>query len=342
MKRYLPFLITLTLFAYGCNQAPQFTVYGEIDNYEGYVFLRYGDAVDSTIIEEGKFIFEGTVERVMQAAITNKADGVFSAPFYLDNDSVYVKTTFAEPYIKMIEAHSPANTLVTQVIDEVGAIMEDEQKLRSNGIFLYMDSITQLYPRNDFIIDVTMEIVSGDYITLQQSDKLLGTIDTTLIHPVEFEAVKTAISRQERINPGDEFPAFSFNGLNGETFTQESFPNQYLLIDVWATWCGPCIQSFEKLKPIYEDLDGTLEILNVSIDPYPQLPINFLEKNKLPWKQAYAEGEFGNPFLKQLGVVFLPFYYLISPNGEILAINPAIEEIPELIKSKGSLKGVLK
>lgn len=72
------------------------------------------------------------------------------------------------------------------------------------------------------------------------------------------------------------------------------------------------------------------------------MAVNFLAKNSLPWKQAYSEDEFDTPFLKQLGVVFLPFYYLISPDGEILAINPNIEDIPELIKRRGSLKEVLK
>lgn len=342
MKRYLLFSIALTLFVYGCKKAPQFTIHGEIDNYEGYVFLRFDEEVDSTLVENGSFYFEGSVNRVVEATITNKANGIYAAPFYLDNDSVYVKTAYSEPYIEMIEVYSKANELPQKVMEDLGAIMQDEEKLRSNGMFLYMDSITRVHPKNDFILEIITEVITSDFITIQQSEKLLSTIDTTLIHPMEFETVKTALSRQERINPGDKFPVFSFNGLNGETFTQESFPNQYLLIDVWATWCGPCIKSFEQLKPLYEELDGELEILNVSIDPKKEMAVNFLAKNSLPWKQAYSEGEFDNPFLKQLGVVFLPFYYLISPDGEILAINPNIEDIPELIKRRGSLKEVLK
>lgn len=341
MKKHITILILLLLVS-SCTQEPKYEIYGEIENYEGYVFLRYKDFVDSTLIEDGKFFFEGNVDRVVEASITNKATGIYAAPFYLDNDSVYVSTFYAEPFIRLSDVYSPANGLIEQVIAELGEIMEDEEQLRSNGMFLYMDSITKIHPRHDFIIEITSEVITSDYITIGQANQLLSTIDTTLIDPLEFESVKTALDRQERINPGDSFPDFSFEGFEGEIYTQESFPDQYLLIDVWATWCGPCLQAFEKLKPIYKELDGELEILAVSIDPTLERAQNSLTKNPLPWKTAYAEGEFDNAFLKQLGVVFLPFYYLMSPEGEILALNPKVEDIPKLIKNRGSLKEVLK
>lgn len=334
-------LLSLLLFV-ACEKGPTYQVHGSIENYDGYVFLRYGDFVDSTLVEEGNFYFEGTTDRVVQATITNKADGPYTAPFFLDNDSIAIQTIFQEPFLTLIEAYSPANQLVEQVISELGTIMEDEEKLRSNAMFLYMDSITTLYPRNDFVLDLISEVITSEFITSQQATSLLNQIDTTLMHPSDFESLKIALDRQARINPGDPFPDFTFEGLNDEVFTKESFPNQYILIDVWATWCAPCLNAFEELKPIYEALDGKLEILGLSIDRTQDRPINFLAQNELPWKQAWTADEFDNTFLQQLGVVFLPFYYLISPQGEIIAINPDISEIPDLIKRQASLKEVMK
>jgi len=342
MKKQLTIIALIFISVMACQQGPKYQIYGEIENYEGYVFLRYRGFVDSTLVQDGKFSFEGSVDRVVEATITNKANGVFSAPFYLDNDSIYVKAAYSEPYIRLSEVFSPANQITEQVMEDLGAIMDDEEKLRSNAMFLYMDSITQKHPKHDFILEITSEVITSDFITIQQAERLLSIVDTTLMDPMEFESVKTALSRQERINPGDQFPDFSFEGFNGELYTKESFPDQYLLVDVWATWCGPCLKGFQELVPIYEELDGQLEILAVSIDPTRDRALQYLSKNNFPWKQAYAEGEFDNEFLQQLGVVFLPFYYLISPEGEILAINPSVDEIPELIKSRGSLKEVMK
>jgi len=340
-KQQIIAILLLFLLA-ACEKGPAYRIYGDIENYEGYVFLRYGDFVDSTMVEEGNFRFEGTTDRVVQATITNKVDGPYTAPFYLDNDSIYLQTSFQEPFITLVDVYSPANDLPIQVISELGAIMEDEEQLRSNGMFLYMDSITTVHPRNDFILELISEVITSDFITIQQAESLLGQIDTTLMHPSDFESLKLALDRQERINPGDPFPDFTFKGLYGEIYTKESFPDQYVLIDVWATWCAPCLDAFEELKPLYEELDGQLEIIGLSIDKTQERPLNFLKQNELPWKQAWTADEWNNTFLQQLGVVFVPFYYLLSPEGEILAINPTITEIPELIKSKANLREVLK
>ena len=342
MKKHITIFTFIIISTIACQQKPKYQIHGEVENYEGYIFLRYGSFVDSTLIKDGKFLFEGTVDRVVGATITNKADGVYAAKFYLDNDSIYLKAAYSEPFIRLSEVFSPANQITEQVMADLGAIMEDEEKLRSNAMFHYMDSITQKHPKHDFILEITSEVITSDFITIQQAERLLSIVDTTLMDPLEFESVKTALSRQERINPGDQFPDFSFEGFNGELYTRESFPNKYLLIDVWATWCGPCLKGFKELVPIYEELDGQLEVLAVSIDPTKDRALQYLSENDFPWKQAYAEGEFENEYLQQLGVVFLPFYYLISPDGEILAINPSVDEIPELIKNRGSLKEVMK
>ncbi|WP_420387521.1 DUF4369 domain-containing protein [Roseivirga sp.] len=331
----LPFII-------GCSQSPEYLIKGTIENYEGYIFLRYNDFVDSTLVQNGTFEFTGEVDHVVQATLTNQSDGAYFAPFYLGNEEVQLTASFQNSRLGMVEAKSPSNLLMAKILSDLEAIMEDEERLRSNEMFLYIDSIAHLYPRNEFVGELTSEVVTSDFITIQQSNQLLQTIDTLLMDPTDLKSVRTALSRMERLNPGDQFPSFSFTGFNSEIYTIESFPNQYLLIDVWATWCGPCLKGFQELVPIYEELDGQLEVLAVSINPTQDRALEYLSKQNFPWKQAHAEGEFDNEFLQQLGVVFLPFYYLISPEGEILAINPSVDEIPELIKNRGSLKGVLR
>ncbi len=341
MTKSTLFLFVLLLIC-SCNSKPEFKIQGTIENYEGYVFLRYGNYVDSTLTEDGRFEFTGSVEHVRNATITHKADGIYSAQFFLNNEEISLKTTHKEPFIRLVEVHSSTNSQMKQILSDLEGIMEDEQKLRGNALYLYMDSITKLYPRNEFIAELTSEVVTSDFITIDQSQQLLSTIDTTLLDPLDLKSVMLSLDRQERINPGDPFPDFSFEGFNGETYTQNSFSDRYVLIDFWATWCAPCIKGFGSLLPVYEELEGKLEVLAVSIDSNKEFPLKHLNNKNYPWKQAFAEKGFQNPFLEQLGVVFLPFYYLISPDGEILAINPKIDEIPELINKRSSLKEVLK
>jgi len=340
--RKLLSLLFLVFSLYACNTGPQYTINGTIENYEGYIFLRYGEYVDSTLVDNGQFHFSGNVDHVVNAAITNAADGLFIAQFYMENETVEISTIYEEPYIQLKEVQSPSSNLMATILEDLGAVYEDVERLRSNEMFLYMDSITQLYPRNEFVTELTTEVITSDFITMDQANDLLTNIDTTLLDYYDLQSLRTSLSRMERLNAGDKFPAFSFEGLNGEVFTNESFPNQYLLIDIWATWCGPCTEGFKKLIPIREEFDGQLEIIAVSIDPSKDRWTNYLSKNELPWKHAFIEGEFENPFMVDLGVVFLPFYYLLSPEGEVLAINPKTEEIADLIKRKANLREVMK
>ena len=105
---------------------------------------------------------------------------------------------------------------------DLEVVMEDEEKLRSNELFLYMDSITHLYPNNQFIVELTSEVVTSDFVTIDQSRQLLSQIDTALVDPLELKSIIVSLDRQERINPGDQFPNFTFESFEGETYSQNS------------------------------------------------------------------------------------------------------------------------
>lgn len=146
-----------------------------------------------------------------------------------------------------------------------------------------------------------------------------------------------------RVQVGKSVPDFEVGALQEEqtqeeqTFTPSDFEGRYLLIDFWATWCGPCIEEFPNLRSAYRRYDrDDFAILSVSLDAKRENVTGFLKERKLPWQHAFAEGTFESPIAEQFQVTGLPKPVLIGPDGRIEAVGTDLrgERLFETLKRK--------
>lgn len=128
--------------------------------------------------------------------------------------------------------------------------------------------------------------------------------------------------------PGQKAPAFTLLNLEGEEVSLYNVlgENDMVLIDFWASWCGPCIADFPDLKKLYSAYtDEDFEIVGVSIDSTEEAWVGGVEDNTLPWMQlGELEGWYG-PIGIQYGVGWIPKGYLVDSQGCIYEkdIRPA-------------------
>jgi thiol-disulfide isomerase/thioredoxin len=110
-------------------------------------------------------------------------------------------------------------------------------------------------------------------------------------------------------------PAFDVTALDGQRVSLDGLQGKVVLIDFWATWCGPCREALPHMQEIARKFQGQpLVILSVSLDSDEAKWKDFVAKNDMTWLQ-YRDGGFEGPLSKLFGVQAIPHTFTIDPDG---------------------------
>ncbi|HET9743841.1 MAG TPA: TlpA disulfide reductase family protein [Terriglobales bacterium] len=110
-------------------------------------------------------------------------------------------------------------------------------------------------------------------------------------------------------------PAFALTAEDGRRISMDDLHGKVVLLDFWATWCGPCREALPHMKRIAQKFKGEpLVILSVSLDSDDQKWKNFITQNEMTWAQ-YRDGNFDGPMAKLFGVRAIPHTFTIDADG---------------------------
>jgi thiol-disulfide isomerase/thioredoxin len=110
-------------------------------------------------------------------------------------------------------------------------------------------------------------------------------------------------------------PAFSVTTMDGRKVSLDELRNKVVLIDFWATWCGPCREALPHMQKIAQEFEGQpLVVLSVSLDSDEGKWKDFVTKNGMTWLQ-YRDGGFTGPISQMFGVEAIPHTFTIDADG---------------------------
>jgi len=126
------------------------------------------------------------------------------------------------------------------------------------------------------------------------------------------------MAKANSLKPGMPVPVISYPDKNGVMQGLEQYKGKYVLIDFWASWCGPCRQAIPKVKELYEKYkDKGLDIVSVSIDDSKKAWAKAMEEEGMPWQQLLSPDK--NATMKNFLFSGIPTIYLIDKQGKIVS-----------------------
>ena len=178
---------------------------------------------------------------------------------------------------------------------------------------------------------------SGDYAAARKHYRVVideyADIDARLLAMARNGLDDLGAAKQLAVG-GEPIP-FEVKDLDGQPLSLAQYKGKVVLLDFWATWCGPCRQEMPNVKRIYKKYnDQGFEIVGISLDSQLGQVQSYLKKNEVAWPQHFDGQGWKNGVAQKYKVSSIPATYLIDRQGKIryktlrgAALDKAVEQL---------------
>lgn len=341
MKRITLFAAVLLAVA-GCTNKNHYVINGTVGNIEGTVYLLDHEqkVVGSTAVENGAFRLEGDVEAIDFHYLATSADGedVF-ATLVLEPGVITVADVEGEE--RKSVAGTPSNdanaALRTKSQALIAEYREADDARRSQIVEEYDNLMKEAYETNrDNLFGVYL--LASELAYDMSGEELLAELDK-LSPALQSSRIATDLRTQaeQRIKTDIGKPYIDIEQPNaaGETVSLKSVvenpANKYVLVDFWASWCGPCMGEVPELVAAYKKYHSQgLEIYGVSFDRKAENWTETIKKHEMDWINVSLLSSFDNQAEKDYSIQAIPSNVLIDcATGTIVAKNLRGEAVAE-------------
>jgi thiol-disulfide isomerase/thioredoxin len=237
----------------------------------------------------------------------------------------YHGTPIAYPVIEWDE-HDPEKTAESEKIDEMTSLRNFQMALRDGTAGeqltkLAIDHVNNFpdSPRNSAVAQMLMMgLTSG--MDEQQSIDALRSLSQKGDLPILAEAADARIEQLEKLLQLKKEPMeLTFTAVDGREFDIEEYRGKVVLIDFWATWCGPCIAGMPELIDLHKKHhEAGFEIVGISFDRDKEALEKFVADHEMPWVQYFDGKTWDNDYGRKYGIRAIPTMWLVGRDGKVV------------------------
>ena len=248
----------------------------------------------------------------------NKTEPVLSDDFYAEIEAM----DFTDPSLLLFnEGRSLGSSWATKDISY------DDFSSDSDYFAATIEAAKESYPNSLLGAYCTYEMISNQInfgSGIDGSDEMVAAFRSSVSNNYLNAKMDQTLEPWMNLKAGLDAPDFVAFNTEGEEVKLSELKGKKVYIDVWATWCGPCVREIPALKELESELhEEDIVFLSVSIDAEKDKEkwLKFVEEKELKGLQLMAEGDWKSEVASSYNVKGIPRFMLIDPEGKILTAN---------------------
>jgi peroxiredoxin len=341
-------LIILTLLLVSCNSNDNgFTINGLTSNIPDStkIYLTDSSATkirDSTFVIKNKFQFKGSVDSLTQLTINTKGYSEYKI-LWVDNANITLDATKSNlrnghvsgsHFQEVNSQYLDLDKFWKNKIDSLNLIIRKTDK--KDSISLKNLSVIKTSAKQDKH-NATLELMRSNpdfylstfYITFlmfdqskQLTEELFNALSEKVKNNMWGKSIIVYLEKSVDLKVGDNAVDFTLLDINGNQITLSSFRGKYLLLEFWASWCGPCRQENPNLLNAYRKYNPKgFEILGVTLDERKDVWESTIKSDTLIWSTVSdLRGNMGEVPLTYKAN-YIPKNFLVDRDGKIIGID---------------------
>lgn len=357
MKKSILFVALAAMVLLSCTNKPKYDIHLSLKNsdakkvYVGISDLNKFVIIDSAEVKNGKAHMSGSVIRTQKAYLFSREVKNMEIPFYIENSRININLDAKDfKSVKVIGGNLQAQVdeykgicdyytkKFYSVRDEYNAARKEYNISKDAKVKENLDSlsfkISQVFvQKNKAILDfitkynsspVAIHTLSDNIQSIRNLDavKLLRNFTGDAKNSSVYRSIDKFVKKRATYAVGSMAPDFEINTPDGKPFKLSSLRGHVVIMDIWASWCGPCRAENPNVKRIYKKFHKKgLEVLSVSLDDDKSKWLKAIKEDGLNWHHVSELNGWKSKVVKLYGVRGVPHIVIIDKKGVIVAKN---------------------
>lgn len=299
--------------------------------------------VASAVIADGMFSMQGEIDTTSVYFISCATEGsAFSTPIFLDGAEIKVRLEDVNEHVTGTPANEAYDEVRTRVNEarrkmlalEADSTLTDEQK---DEMFDPLDVEYTAAFKDGMKKNITN--IVGIFLfkqrfwenSLSENLDLIARIPAHFHQDLEIQGIKGILEKQKQTDATQPYTDLELQTPEGKTVRLSDYvgKGKPVLVDFWASWCGPCRQSMPELVALYAKYKGKFEIVGISLDEDKDAWVGAMAKLGITWPQMSDLKGWKSIAAKEYGVNAIPHTVLIDKEGVIVARELEGENLEE-------------